>query len=608
MKSNLSITLFFLTICVLGCSLSGEPSPESQFNRMSWNEKIRKFSSCQEVNSFIQANRSHLPGPDESLAVLLPASQHYSNQVESIIEGDILQSNEDYFFFARSGSIEVVEKKSLSLVRSIPIPKLISQKIILSESQLLYLGQNYAKILVKAFELKDFHQTIDKTLDGTLLDFRRINDQLIVLGQKQISTFSKSEDCTQIYYPNLNDFSGSLSLVYILDLKNQKPAQSIGLAGNTHHFYMSSDEIILFTDSPFSQGLSQGSKELYLPSHFRVIQWRNGAPELSGVVTYSGFLKDRWSVGQSNGSLFLAATMDDKHGLRSNNIQAFQKLNKTYTAHGESEMFGLGEDIRAVSYEGSRAFVVTFKKTDPLYVIDLADSDHLKILAEVKAPGFSTQLRPLNEDIWSGLGFQATPEGEFAWARGLQFSLFNFQDLAHPFEAARLEWGDRGSSSEATKESKALFITKDKDRVMFPIVVLRLPNSFTGHEHEFSGALILDIHKDQVTEVGRVTHREWREKYCGKNYLSPSAWWGNLANSSDIQRIFQSEKTIYTFSRFGVMQFDSRTFLEQARIEYDNSDTFCEAQNAPPMEFRRIPVDTNPGMQSTAGKAPSPSL
>lgn len=589
MLSILPFTLFILTIGVLGCSLSGEPSPEPQFNRMSWNEKIRKFSSCQEVNSFIQANRAPLQRPDESLAVLPLSSQHYSNQVENVIEGDILQSNDDYFFFARSGSIEVIARKSLAPVRSIPIPKLISQKIILSESQLLYLGQKHEGILVRAFDLKDFHSTIDKTLDGTLLDFRMINDQLIVLSQRYISTFSKSEDCTQIYYPNLNDFSISLSLVHILDLKNQKPAQSIGLVGNTHHFYMSSDEIILFTDSPFAQelpqGFSEGSNKSYLPSHFRVIQWRNGEPELSGVVTYSGFLKDRWSVGQINGSLFLAATMNDKHGLRSNNIQAFQKLNKTYTAHGESEMFGLGEDIRAVSYEGSRAYVVTFQKTDPLYVIDLADSDHLKILAEVKAPGFSTQLRPLKEDIWSGLGFQATPEGEFAWARGLQFSLFNLHDLANPFEAARLEWGDRGSSSEATKESKALFLTKNKDRVMFPIVVLSLPNSnsFSGHEHEFSGALILDIQKDQVTETGRVTHREWREKYCGKNYFPPPSWWGNSVNSSDIQRIFQSENTIYTFSRFGIMQFDSRTFQEQARVEYDNSDPFCERLSIPPL-------------------------
>ena len=65
-------------------------------------------------------------------------------------------------------------------------------------------------------------------------------------------------------------------------------------------------------------------------------------------------------------------------------------------------------------------------------------------MAEVKAPGFSTQLRSLDENLWAGLGYQASPQGDFSWYGGLQFSIFNLQDLRSPFEAARLHWGSRG--------------------------------------------------------------------------------------------------------------------------------------------------------------------
>ena len=42
-----------------------------------------------------------------------------------------------------------------------------------------------------------------------------------------------------------------------------------------------------------------------------------------------------------------------------------------------------------------RAYVVTFRQTDPLYVIDLKNPADPVIAGELEIPGFSTYLRPL---------------------------------------------------------------------------------------------------------------------------------------------------------------------------------------------------------------------
>lgn len=572
-----SQVLCFVLLGVFGC-LREPVATQGVDLEWEWDQKIRTFSSCQELNSYVQRSKKAVP-QQVGLPLPVAAPQHYDNQTENVLEGDILQSNESYFFLARQGSIEIIEKLSLESVKSIPVALYHNQRLILTDEHLTYIGQNQDATIVKVFELEGLKLSFEKILDGAPVEIRVKNDQLIVVGQKYSPPTPEFGDCTKVYQPNLDDFTQGFTFVHILNLKNERPVNSIGLAGRTDHLMVTNDEILLFTNTPHSLGFFGGPKISSLPSHFRVIQWQSGELTQSGLAVYSGIVKDRWAVSQSNGNLFLAASFYENGVSKFNNIQVFQRGSLTYQSRSESEKFGINEDIRAVSYQAGKAYVVTFEKTDPLFVIDLTDVDHLKILAEVKAPGFSTQLRPLKEGVWSGLGFQAHSQGGFSWLGGLQFSVFNLQDLASPFESARLEWGARGSGSEATFESKALFSTKSQDRVMFPVVLLKNAENSAPWEysqvHEFSGAIILDIQKDQVNEAGRVSHREWREKYCGQNHYLSRFWWNSLQVSADIQRIIQNEQGIYSFSRFGVMKTNPSTLQEVSRLEFKNDTSLC---------------------------------
>ena len=76
---------------------------------------------------------------------------------------------------------------------------------------------------------------------------------------------------------------------------------------------------------------------------------------------------------------------------------------------------GLGrqdnESIRAARFIEERGYVVTFRQTDPLYVLDLRDAAAPKVVGELKIPGYSGYLHPVGEDLLLGVGQSGVDAG-----------------------------------------------------------------------------------------------------------------------------------------------------------------------------------------------------
>ena len=62
------------------------------------------------------------------------------------------------------------------------------------------------------------------------------------------------------------------------------------------------------------------------------------------------------------------------------------------------------EDLYGVRFLGERAYLVTFERIDPLYVLDLSDSADPRIAGELELPGFSDLLHPVSDELILGLG------------------------------------------------------------------------------------------------------------------------------------------------------------------------------------------------------------
>jgi len=62
------------------------------------------------------------------------------------------------------------------------------------------------------------------------------------------------------------------------------------------------------------------------------------------------------------------------------------------------------EDLYGVRFIGDRGYLVTFERTDPLYVVDLTDASDPKIAGALEIPGFSNFLHPVSESVLMGIG------------------------------------------------------------------------------------------------------------------------------------------------------------------------------------------------------------
>ena len=88
-----------------------------------------------------------------------------------------------------------------------------------------------------------------------------------------------------------------------------------------------------------------------------------------------------------------------------------------------------GERIFAARYLGSKAYLVTFRQIDPLFVIDLADPSRPTVLGSVELPGFSEYLHPLDEAHLLTIG---TDFGPFGFERVPTLRIFDVGDPTAP--------------------------------------------------------------------------------------------------------------------------------------------------------------------------------
>jgi uncharacterized secreted protein with C-terminal beta-propeller domain len=127
-----------------------------------------------------------------------------------------------------------------------------------------------------------------------------------------------------------------------------------------------------------------------------------------------------------------------------------------------------GESLRAARFVGDdRAYLVTFKQVDPLFTVDLTDPAHPRVAGELKIPGFSSYLQPVGDDLLLGLGRDV--DADTNRDNGLQLSLFDVSDAAHPKRLAVTRLATSWSSSEAEAEPHAFSYFAEAGLLAIPV-------------------------------------------------------------------------------------------------------------------------------------------
>jgi len=189
-----------------------------------------------------------------------------------------------------------------------------------------------------------------------------------------------------------------------------------------------------------------------------------------------------------------------------------------------------GEDIRSVRFDDDRGYVVTFKKTDPLFVLDLYDPSKPKILGELKIPGFSTYMHRIDPEHLLSIGFDADDHGSFAFYDGIILQLFDVKNPTEPKLLHKEKIGTRGSSSEAATDHLAFNYLADRGLLAIPMTICDGGGDGRQGELSFSGLLVYDVSIERGFEkLGGVDH--------GTKGVDCGTWWSN-ANSAVKRSVF----------------------------------------------------------------------
>lgn len=162
---------------------------------------------------------------------------------------------------------------------------------------------------------------------------------------------------------------------------------------------------------------------------------------------------------------------------------------------------GLGrtETIQSVRFMGPVGYVVTFRQTDPLYVIDLSDPASPREVGELKIPGFSSYLHPIGAGRLIGVGRDADLDGR---DQGFLVSLFDVSDPTAPRQLQT--YVERDAWSAAGHDPQAFLWWAPEAAAVLPIERYREPTP-NALEEIGVGITVLDVGDEGISERGTVT-------------------------------------------------------------------------------------------------------
>ncbi len=211
---------------------------------------------------------------------------------------------------------------------------------------------------------------------------------------------------------------------------------------------------------------------------------------------------NQFSMDESNG-FFRIATTTNNWKEPVNNLYV---LDGSMSVVGKIENMAKGERIYSARFLGNRAYLVTFVRMDPLFVIDLSDPVAPKVLGELKIPGVSEYLHPYDENTIIGIGQSTQEIQDRVTFKGLKISLFDVTDVANPVEKAKYEIGDQGTYSEALYDHKAFLFSKEKNLLVIPVTVYEKNSSEYYGSNVFNGVYAFSLTSSEIALKGRITH------------------------------------------------------------------------------------------------------
>ena len=305
-------------------------------------------------------------------------------------------------------------------------------------------------------------------------------------------------DCNRMNRPA--DFAGFDTLsVLTLDLGAALDATSgSGVVAKGETVYASATSLYVATNvwvpSDAAPGALDDLSERYTTAIHRFDITGTGPATYRASGSVDGHLLNAYSMDEYDGFLRVATTDGAPWGstdtTRSHVVVLAERDGQLVQA-GEVGDMGKGESIYSVRFIGPAAYVVTFRQTDPLYVVDLSDPESPTVAGELKINGYSAYLHPMGEGRLLGVGQDADSQGR---TTGSKATLFDVSDPSDPKVVS--SWTLADSYSDVEWDQLAFLSWPPASIVVLPM---------QSWNTQFFGAVVLKT-DDGLREFGTVTH------------------------------------------------------------------------------------------------------
>ena len=593
-STNVKLATYAILAVVCGSLIMGSTLQFDVFTSLPQiNEgfgSLQRFSSTSELAAFLknstQIQRYYVMEavPNTKTDATL-AGRDYSGtnvQVAGVDEADSVKTDGTYLYISRGTIVYIASAyppQGARLLSRIDLREQVGgiyiagdKLVVFSQSQTIFKvePQKMPSIMppipvtesttIRVYDVSDKAKPIldrEIRVEGSYVASRMIGSYVYVIVQKgawlvdgkvQPPMMQEGSETLQIQPTEILYYRNSTEPYYsyttIMSLNTQNPDTS-----------MQSETLLLGVSST----IYVSEKNLYLTvgtwsdTKIHKISLAGGRITPVAEGTVPGWVLNQFSMDENEGYFRVATTTGRlwwgwRRGA-ANQSSAVYVLDQSLRTVGKLEGLAPKEDIYSARFTGDRCYLVTFKKVDPLFVIDLKYPTAPKVLGKLKIPGYSNYLHPYDENHVIGLGKNTVEaeEGNFAWYQGIKISLFDVTDVSNPKEEAMIEVGDRGTDSPALSDHRAFLFSRERNLLVIPILEAKInPSQYGGSppvnaygDYVYQGAYVFDVSLKGITLRGRITHIQ-------DDALLKSGYWFDSEYS--VERSLYIGENLYTIS------------------------------------------------------------
>ncbi len=425
------------------------------------------------------------------------SSKEYSGtnlQVQNVDEGDVVKTDGTYIYtssadtFGSSIRIYKADGKNTKKLTELTVESVNISEMYLKDHFLVLVGSGWEKpstsakkkssgastengiqqenTLVMVYDITDIEnpkQTFRKNQSGIYSNSRISGNHLYTYSVMTAESAEK-KDKPKCYIPSVGGSlvpedrlvipSGVSSHAYMvftsLDITGGEDfTDSLSILGGDGICYVSEENI--YIASPTAD---------YTKTTISRFHYQDGKLTDNGEKTFRGKILNQFSMDEYEGKLRFVATTDNPDRTKTSN--GLYVLDENMELLGKVDRLAKSERIYSSRFMGDKAYFVTYRETDPVFLVDLSDPSKPVVKDKLKIPGFSEYLQGYGEGLMLGIGSNISND----WDAQIKLTMFDISSDTNVREI-HTKLLEMETYSLAGKNHKAILADPGKNLIGF---------------------------------------------------------------------------------------------------------------------------------------------